>query len=227
MSGTVREIVDATLKYIGEVSGPGVQTYSEDIVFDSVVRGFDLMFKRRFWEQYIKWFSSPLDGTLGIISSNLLSKVRDFEDFIAVYRNGQTFPLPIKPSRLNPYAIGTGNRVLMWTSLHVTDTNYAGRKLQFYPVASTDTVNIGAREYPLSAEAEAWDWEDVMYLDMHLLTYAGAYAVLASDDLNSQAASMAQAAMESKYKDIVSGLSSHPLASTYRSGIPDQWYPLP
>jgi len=227
MAATIRMIVDEAEKYMGEVAGPGVQAFSEDQIFDAVVRGFDRLFKRRAWEGYAKWFQLTLDGTTGVITTDSLERVRDFEDFIAVFRDGERTEMPRMPTRLNPYTLTTGTRPLYWTSLQVSHADYAKRKLQFYPITATGMVNVYAKEYPLEAFMESWDWEDIMYLDQQLLMYAGAYEALAGDDLNAQAASIAQAAMEDRFKTIMGALADQPIPIRGGADIPRDWFVRP
>lgn len=226
MTDTIREIVNKATKYIGEVSGTGVQAFGDDQLFDATVRGFNRLFKRRNWNHYTKWYQLTLDGVLGVVSTDAFEKIRDFEDFIAVYRDGEINELPHAPTRLNPYTL-TGTRVRYWTSLHVSDANYNKRKLQFYPKASTDTINVVAREYPLDTFAEEWDWDDVMYFDSDLLMYSASYEALVGDDLNAAAASVAQTAMEDRFKLIMGALADHPIPIRGGSDIPRDWFVAP
>lgn len=226
MPATVLEIVNAATAYCGEVAGPGVQSYSEDRFFAAVVRGFDRVFKKRFWDQYVKWYRVELDETLGIITTDAFEKVRDFEDFAGVYRDGSTVSIAKMPVGLNPYSrtFTNGTRIRYWTSLHVSDANYAKRRLQFYPVTGEGFVNVCAREYPLNVIAETWDNDDIMYFDKDLMMYAASYEMLAADDLNVNAATMAKGEMETKYKDIVSGLGNHVIAVRGNNTIYNQWH---
>jgi hypothetical protein len=136
------------MKTIGEVAGSGVQEFSDDRMMEDAVRSFNLLFKKRFWEQYIKWYQLTLDGVLGVVTTNAFEKVLDFEDFAAVFRDGESTPLPKKTFKTNPYLL-TGNKVMYWTGLNALDANYVMKKLQFYPVTATGKVVVAAREYPM------------------------------------------------------------------------------
>lgn len=228
MSATIRQIVDDALQIVGEVSGVGVQTYDDDIMYKAAIRAFNIMFKKRFWRQYMKWFRLQLDGTLGVVSTDALAMVLDHEDFQSVYRDGERRPLSIFPRGHNPYSFtGTGSKVLYWDSLHATDVNYAARKLQFYPVTAVGFVNIHARVYPLATISTNWDWNDVMYLDRDLLALMTAFWTLVGDDLNANAAEKVQGWATAKYSDIVSGLSKHPIPIEGMSGVPTEWFNYP
>lgn len=221
MSATIRQVVDAALEVVGEVSGAGVQTYSDDRMFGDCIRAFDLLFKKHYWEQYCQWFQLTLDGTQGVVNSDAFEYVRDFEDFQNVYRDGNPNPLPILNASRNPYTsdIVNGTTVRFWTSLHVTHTHYAKRKLQFYPKASTDIVNIRARIYPVNE----WGWDDVIYLDKNLLVYATAFFTLSSDDLNPNAADTQRQLMEITFDDVMDALGRHPIVVSGNVGVPTEW----
>jgi hypothetical protein len=224
VSATIREIVDDALTVIGEASGPGVETYSQDRMMSDTIRAFDLLFKKYYWEQFTEWFRLELDGTLGIVNSDAFLNVRDYEDFYSVHKDGQQQPLPILPRGINPYTIGSGTSLRYWTSLSATDENFDRRRLQFWPKQSTGFVNICARVYPIDNDA-VWDWEDIMYLDKQMLVAGVAYMTLSADDLNSGAADAQRQMMEMRFSDIKASLSDRPmLVSGPNSPIPDQYF---
>lgn len=225
MGATIADIVSDAQGIIGEVTGPGVQHYGEDRVFDDVVRGFNMLFTKRVWEQYHQWFQLTLDGTLGIITTDSLEQVRSFEDFIDVYRDGEETPLPIMPKSRNPYIFSSGmTRLQYWTILPTTSACYTKRKLQFYPKTSTGLVNVSAKVYPLIPPATGFDWTDTLELDRDLLAMAGAYMTLVGDDLNAGAAETVKGFMDMRYNDITAALSSHRIPLGRRSGVPNEWY---
>lgn len=226
MSATVREIVTDAQGRVGEVAGSGVQIYGEDSMMSCAVRAFNMMFKKYDWPQYRKWHRLTLDGTLGIVTTNSFEAVRDFEDFKAVYRDGQRRPLPKMRALLNPYAL-TGSSVMYWTSLHAADANYTFRKLQFYPLTSVGVVNIRVRQYPIEYPRIGWSWDSVMHLDRDLLVDATTWLSLATDDLNPGAAEAARNMMEQRYSDIIAGFGSQPILVEGESSIPNTWSEMP
>lgn len=223
MSATIREIVNDALGIIGEVAGAGVQEFSEDRSMADAIRGFNMLFKKYHWHQFRKWYSITLDGTLGIPTTDSFERVIDFEDFMSITRDKEDVPLPILPKTKNPSTV-SGTQVRYWSSMHVTDANYKKRKLQFYPFTAVGIVNVQARVYPQPASALNWDWNDILYLDRDLLAYGAAYATLASDDLNPNAAEIVKGLMESRFKDIIAGLADHRIPIEQREPIPSQWY---
>lgn len=223
MSATVREIADDALGLIGDMPGVSVQTYGEDRMLAEIGRGFDLIFKKYFWDQYTDWFRVELDGVLGIPTTDAFEYVRDFEDFSAVFPDAQNEPLAKKASRRNPYAMtNSGTTPLNWGSLPVTSDYYVKRKLKFYPATATGFVNVYARVHPLKAD-EGWDWADVMHLDKSMLVYGASFMAFIKDELNPGAADTCKNLMEMRFRDIINSLGSHDLSIEDNSGIPTQW----
>lgn len=225
MSATIRQIVDDAQGIVGEVAGAGVQTFSEDRMFADAIRGFNLLFKEYFWDQYLRWSKLTLDGTLGVVTSTTeLATVLDFEDVLSVHRDKEEAPLPTMPRKKNPFArLATGQVVLYWTALEAVDANYATKRLQFYPKTSVGIVNVCARHYPLDTLVASWDWENVMYLDRDMLAYATAFTALAGDDLNPGAADVAKNMMEKKLNTIRGSLATRPKALGSGLDVPNRW----
>jgi len=225
VSASIREIVNAALTVVGEVTGPGVQMYEDDRMKADAVRAFNMMFKKYSWRQYCKWFTITLNGATGKPVTSPFEQVKDFEDFLAVHADQSAHPLPILPARINPATMNTSNaRPAYWTSLDVTDPDYARKKIQIYPLTSIGIVNVLAKVYPLVPPEVSFDWEQIFYLDTDMLVYATAFMTLSGDDLNAGAADTVRNLMEMKYKDVMSALASHPIPVSGDSSIPFYWH---
>lgn len=226
MSATIRQIVNEALTVVGEVTGPGVQMYEDDRMKDDAVRAFNMMFKKYSWHQYLKWFQVTLDGITGRIVETPFDRVMDFEDFVAVYRDKESRPLPIAPAKMNPFNLttGSGTIAMFWTSMNATEPDYPRKKLQFYPAGASGKLNIVAKVYPLAPQAIQFDWQDVFYLDKDMLVYATAFMTLSGDDLNAGAADVVKNLMEMKYRDVTAALGSHAIPVRGDSSIPLYWH---
>lgn len=226
MTANVRDIVNGALELVGQVSGSGVQVYADDFARRCCVRAFDMLYKKRDWEQYLEWTRPELDGVTGIIKTDLYVSVRDFEDFLAIYRDGQSKPLPVMDHKRNWNKI-TGSTVQTWTSLHVSHPQYAKRKLQFYPLTAEGFVDVLVRKYPLANPAVQWGWNDTMHLDTSMLEEATAFVMLSVDAINADAAAVCKSMMEARYIDIVAGLGSRPMHIRGSQGIPNEYFVVP
>ncbi len=221
MSALVSDLVNETLMLVGEMSGTSVQTYSEDQVKAEVVRSFNLLFKKRFWNQYSGWVRVALDGTTGIMTTDALEYVLDFEDIFAVCVGGSSVPLPILSRNVNPFTL-TGNAPRYWTGLKASHASYNLRKIITYPITSEGNIDIGARFYPIKI-TDNWTMDDTMHLDKDMLVYGAAFMTLVGDDLNPGQAEVCKTMMEMKYRDIVSSLASQKISISGNDGIPNEW----
>lgn len=223
MSATVQQIMDDALTIMGEVAGTGVQAYTEDRVFRDAIRSFNLLFKKYHWKQYQMWQHLALDGTTGIITTDALEGVKDFEDFISINPDGKDTGLPTLPTGINPFSLTSGTEPLYWTSLHATHDHYRKRKLQIYPVGSVGYVDVCAMVYPVTSNENDWDFDSEMHLDRDMLSYGTAFMTLAADDLNPQGAGIAQQMMEMRFRDIMNSMGGHKIPLGRHRTIPTNW----
>lgn len=211
MTATLRQIVTAAQGVVGEVSGSGTQSYGEDAMMQEAIRGFGLLFKKYYWDQYFEWKTVTLDGVTGIIDSDVpLASVLDFEDIRSVHIGGDPNPLGVLPKSTNPNSFNTGATPLCWTSLPVTHGNFAARKIRIYPIASEGDLDVAARIHPFPAGD--WEWNSYVYLDMDMMVYATAFMTLIGDGLNPDAATVVQQLMETKFQSITNALAGRPAA---------------
>lgn len=224
MSTEVATLISDAQELIGEVSGAGTQTYSEDIMLGHARRAFNLCFTKFGWPQYRGYFSSALDGATGKVSTvDLLVTVKSFEDILAVYRDQQTSQLPILPKNINPYTV-TGTDVRYFTSLPYTDAAFATKLLQFWPLTSVGTVNIVARLNPIGTTFAA---DDTLDLDRDMLAYAMAFLMLSTDDINPGGAELYRVLMEDRFKSITAAMASQPIPISTGNAVPDNWFVNP
>lgn len=218
MSATFRDIVTDAQEIMREVSGIGTQLYGEDAMFSHAKRASRMLLKRYPWEQYRGWSTHTLDGVNGIVSANAFTDVADFEDFLRITRDGEVEPLAVLAKTENPNTLGTGTRVLRFTSLPVTHASYVTRRLQFYPVTATDTINVLRRIMPAMA-----DWDTTIYLDRDMLAHATAFVAMINDDLNPGAAEANKQLMDIRFGDIMAALAAHPRSTSTADDVPSEW----
>lgn len=206
---TFRQIIEDAQEVLGEVSGPGVQTFGEDILFGDAKRAFELLFTRYPWPEYLKWHEVILDGVNGLITTNAFVSVRSFGDFISIHRSGERSKLPVLPSTINPFTL-TGSRVRYFTSLHASDANFTGKRLQFWPKAATGTLNIQVRQHPIVPPATQFTLDDVVYIDLLLMVYATVFMNASWSGVGPEAAQTAQDLLDARYKDLMRSMSDQP-----------------
>lgn len=218
---TLGDIVSDATELIGQVAGTGVQTYGENAMLKSAIRSFNLLVKKYPWQQYSEWSQHTLDETLGIVDADAFSTVRDQEDFLGVFVGGTLTPIPVLPKTLNPFTI-TGTDVQYWTSLPATNANFAARRLQFWPKVASGTVDVFARVYPATMDADT-----TVYLNKDMLVYGTGFMELVGDDINPGAAETCRQLMDMTYKDVVKALATLPRHVSGNGAVPTQWYPVP
>jgi hypothetical protein len=223
MSATIRQIVDGAQGIVGEVSGAGVQMFSDDRMFADAIRAFNMLFKKFNWRNYCNWLQLTLDGINGVVTTNELQYVIDFEDFISIRKDGAYSDISVLPRSVNPFSgsLTSGTSPQYWDSLNVTNTNYALKKIYILPKTATGKINVHAKFYP---NLTGWDWQDTMHIDQDMLEYGTAYMTLVQDDLNAAGADAAKGMMEMRYKDIQDQLASQEIKfGGGRSGVPSTW----
>lgn len=213
MAITAENLIVEVTHEIGEVAGAGVQLYSEDLILARLRRTFDIVFKKRFWLQYFKWYQVSLAGANGLIASDALQYIKDFEDFRVIFRSGENTPLPTLPTTQNPYLL-SGTRVRYYNSLNaVSDLSNATKKLRFWPLSSVGDLVIGAREYPyVEGGGQPIVPATVIYFDQSLMVHGTAWQCLKSDGLNSEHAETQKELFDLRYSEITKGLAELPIS---------------
>lgn len=209
---------------IGEVAGTGVQQFSEDTTYSALRRAFHMSFIKRPWEQYVRWGSFGLDGVTGkITATDPFGDVGgpDLQNFVGVFRDKETQPLPVFNNRQNPY-VYTGTQVLCWTSLPASDPDFVKKRLQFYPVTAINVVNVAVKLPPVQIIPDT-----VLYLDRMMLEMGTAWQVLDADGTNPGAADTLKQMFDLRFRDIEHVLSSQPLQIRGAETVPSQWYEAP
>lgn len=229
MGVLVSTVITDAQQELGEVDGSGVQLYSEDHILQRLRRTFDLIFKKRFWDEYFKWYTVTLAGSGGLISDNSLQYVKDFDDIKVIFRDGERQPLPRLPRTLNPYTL-TGTTPLYYESLSaVSDLANITKRIKVWPLAATGTLIVGAREYPnVVGPGEPIVPATTLYLDRTLLVHGTVWQCLASEGLNSEDTQKHKELFDLRYRELIKNLAKQPIAtSNPNSNIPSDWFVSP
>lgn len=204
----VSEIISAVQHEVGEVAGAGAQVYSEDRIKDKVQQCFNFIYTKYDWQHYRKWQQLSLDGSTGKVTTDAFENTRSPEDVLIIFRSGDNRPLPVLPLLSNPYLL-TGTKLLYFTFLSVTDTDYEKKLLQFWPLAATDDIVIKTREYPTSFVPDT-----KLYMDFDLLVFGASWMLLADEGINPESADKNEKLFDARFRDIMKALSEHPIDAT-------------
>jgi hypothetical protein len=218
MGVTVEEVVADVIEAIGEVTGSGVQVYSEDRILKETIRTFDFIFIKYPWEAYKKWLTLELDGTTGVADDDLGVTIRGLHDVLAVYREGSANQMPMLPEHDNPYLI-TGTQPRYFTALASDHAQAEARLLQFWPLTAEGNVHVKFRLYPTVFLPST-----VLFVDRTLLVEGTAWSVLADEGLNSESTAKHRELFDMRFADIMKSISNHPHPGAVTGGnIPVEW----
>ena len=221
---TAREIVTGVQTVIGEVAGAGVQLFTEDALLAHLQRTFNLVFIKYPWKRYTASTTITLDGVTGRCTEEKpFEAVRGEEDIIGVYRENEGRQLPMAPARINPKSLGSGNKVMYWTEIPVSEVaDFQNKRLQFYPLSSVGFVDVTYRLHP-----GRFVWESKIYIDQDLLEYGTAWQALEDEGTNPAGAGKAQTLFDLRWRDLMKAFGDHPNRIVRGDRIPTQWHEPP
>lgn len=224
MPATISDIVVATQSLVGEVAGIGVQTYGEDTMTRNAIRAFNVLHTKYPWDEYRSWIQMTLDGVTGRASTdNLFDYVREFGDFLQICRTGTTGEIPLLHNKENPFVFNGSGYPVRYTSVPVSDANWQKKRLQFYPLTSSGTLDVLVRTYPVKVDTEM-DQDTIVYLDKDMLTFATAFQTLAFDDTNANALDVVRNMLDIRFNDLTANRASKPMQVSGSSGVPSNWF---
>lgn len=198
---TRTQIVQNVIKKIGLVSGTTVQTYTEPQVEVAVQDAFQMLFRKRYWEQMSDWHTFTLDGVNGKVTTDLTLICKGHEDAkqFHVPTNRNKIVVPVGMEHLD---CGNGSVPLYVTPLKYTDADFLTRVFKFWPPTATGSVRMKIRTYP-----QDFTNQQLVPLPADVIEWAGAWLMLETDGLNPTASNKAQSMFQIAYNDYVSSIS--------------------
>ena len=142
MATPFNTLINRTIARLSMVSGTSVQTYAEDRIAEMLQHKFDVLFMEYWWPQFMVWKTSALDGTLGVVTDDLTTELKDFLDLRVIYIENTNTPLTTLPSTVNPYTLsGT-------TPIHFEASTNVAKVFHVWPLASTGNIIYAFRSKP-------------------------------------------------------------------------------
>ena len=130
------------------VSGTGIQTYAEDTIAEMIQHKFDVLFDEVFWPQFCTWYTWTLDGTLGVVTTDLTDIIKKYEDIQVVFAdNSNTALTKLANLTTNPFTLA-GTTPIHYEALGPTFSNNTTRVFRVWPLASTGDVIVRVRTKP-------------------------------------------------------------------------------
>ncbi len=212
---TLDEVTQDAVQLLSQVPGTSVQTYAEDRIAQFIQLVFDTVFDKLWWDEYMEWFQTSLDGTTGTPTSDI-STIQRFMDIKSVYNEGSDLPLPRLPSEnINPFNI-TGSKVRFIDQSNTT----TGKILKCYPITSTNNIVIRARLQPTTA----FGGDEVIKIDPWLLTLGATYFYLEDDGTNPGATEKYQNLYEDRFETLRSANNDdRVILDKYSEEVPTTW----
>lgn len=166
MSLTLRQAIDGVLARVGLASGADVQVYSEDIIKAIIHHKINVLFDEHWWPQfYNPGETFTLDGTTGVVTADLTTKIKRYQDIRFVWYKDDKTPLPRIGTRDNP------NNV---KRMSIVAYGVGGKIFRIYPLNTTGNLTIAYRTLPTLPENE----DDVIDFDRDLIILGSAYDYL-------------------------------------------------
>ncbi len=212
---TLTELVTRTADRLSMVSGSGTQIYAEDRIAEMIQHKFDVLFDEVFWPQFLTWAQWTLDGTLGIVTTDLTSLLKRYEDIRVVFPQNSSTPLT-KMSALstNPFEL-SGTVPIHYEALGPTDSNKTSRVFQIWPKTATDDIIVQYRTKP-----DTFVGTDEIDFDDQALILGATFDYLEDDGTNPNASQKFQLLFEARVKQLKNNFNSAPISLDPVTALP-------
>ncbi len=212
---TLTELITRTADRLSMVAGTGVQTYAEDRIAEMIQHKFDVLFDEEFWPQFLTWATWTLDGTLGVVTTDLTDKVKRFQDIRVIYIEKSTRALTrLGPLAMNPFVLG-GTRPIHYEALGPDADNKTTRVFNIWPKTATGNIIVQYRTKP-----DTFVPTDEINFDDQALILGAVYDYLEDDGTNPNGTQKFQQMFEARVSQLQSDLNTGPISLDPGSGVP-------
>lgn len=196
-------MIEKVLTELALVSGTSVQTYQEPIIKDYIQRGFDHLFKKRFWDHLTATTFHTLDGVAGVIDDAIVG-IDAFGDIAWIRKSPFT-----QQDRIPYYRDGLFDTNLYgYTGLTWDDAQYKDKFIKFNPIDEALDIAIRARRRP-----DDFEDADIIPFDSLALVHFVTASVLAIDGMNPSAEDRQNLLFADRYEVLVMSESDEPIVS--------------
>jgi hypothetical protein len=212
---TLTQLVTRTADRLSMVAGTGVQTYAEDRIAEMIQHKFDVLFEEVFWPQFCTWYEWTLDGTLGVVTTDLTDILKRFEDIQVIYPDSSNSALTkISNLTTNPYTLA-GTTPIHYEALGATFSNKTTKVFRVWPLASTGNVILRIRTKPATFTAT-----DEIDFDDQALILGSVFDYLEDDGTNPNATQKFQLLFEARVKQMKNTFNNGPISLDPVTSIP-------
>ena len=204
---TLSQLIVRVADRLSMVAGTGVQTYAEDRIAEMIQHKFDVLFDEAFWPQFLSWDKITLDGTLGLVTTDLTEVIKRFEDIRVIFPENSNTPLTIISGlTTNPYEL-SGSTPVHYEALGPTSTYKTTRVFSIWPKASTGDIILQYRTKP-----DTFVSTDEIDFDDQALILGAVFDYLEDDGTNSNATQKFQLLFEARVKQLKNTYNSTPIS---------------
>ena len=192
---TFQTLINRTALRLSQVHGSGVQVYAEDRIGEMIQHKFDVLFDEAFWDQFTSWYQWTLDGTLGVVTTDLTEILKRLMDIETIFIDGTISKVMKLPSTVNPFTL-TGTQAAYYSG-HANEA----KVFHVWPKASTGVLAVRVRTKP-----DAFLLTDEVDFDDQCLILGAAYDYAEDDGTNPAATTKFQLMFENRVAQIKEGL---------------------
>ena len=198
------------------VAGTGVQIYAEDRIAEMIQHKFDILFDEAFWPQFLTWAQWTLDGTLGVITVDVTSLLKRFEDIRVIFPGSSNTPLTkISALTTNPFEL-SGTVPIHYEALGPTDAAKTTKVFQIWPKTATGNVIVQYRTKP-----DTFVGTDEIDFDDQALILGSVFDYLEDDGTNPNATQKFQLLFEARVKQLKNTFNSGPISLDPVTALPN------
>ncbi len=212
---TLTQLTQRVTRRIGQVPGSSVQVYSETAIAEMIQHIFDVLFVRAWWEQFMHWQTLTLDGTTGVVTTDIEAQTNPvvrFADIRIIFPGTSDRELGRFTATRNPTNItGTLPRFI---------EPFGTRIFRVVPVTATGEVTIHYKSKPTNFVSA-----DEIDFDEQVLVLGATYDYLEDDGTNPGATEKFLNLFNSRVKALLAERHNIPIDSNpYRQSSVSQWW---
>ena len=208
-------LITRVAERISMVSGTGVQIYAEDRIAEMIQHKFEVLFDEVFWPQFCSWHQWTLDGTLGIVTTDLTTLLTRFDDIQVIFPESSNSALTkLAAITTNPFEL-SGTVPIHYEALGPTDTNKVSRVFQIWPKSATGIIVSRIRTKP-----DTFTATDEIDFDDQALIIGAAYDYLEDDGTNPNATQKMQLLFEARVKQLKNNFNDAPISLDPVTALP-------
>ena len=200
---TLEQLITRVTQRLSMVAGTGVQIYAEDRIAEMIQHKFDVLFDEEFWPQFSSWQTLTLDGSTGIVTTDLTDTLKRFDDIQVIFPENSHTPIArLSGLTTNPFEL-SGTEPLFYDA----NPGSTSRPFLIWPKTATGDVIVNLRN-----KQDSFVAGDTIDFDDQANILGSTYDYLEDDGTNSNATQKFQQLFEQRVNQLKKNLSHAPIA---------------